>query len=177
MSTLSALNKTSLYRLIDVTQVARDKLPSFVKKIPLLYVPETKDVYEGKTSIFAHIAKPTVARREVPVQASNQSIATGGSSATQNPGGLEPGAWSFDTMGGFSDSYSSWANPNASTTDDQYFYSFLGGAPPAAAPGRPEPQTKQSFEGNKTGRNDDISSRMEAYKKQRESEFKAISRQ
>jgi hypothetical protein len=47
----------------------------------------------------------------------------------------------------------------------------------ALAPGPREPETKQSYEGQKAGRNDDISARMEQYKKMRETEFKGISRQ
>jgi len=58
---------------------------------------------------------------------------------------------------------------------DQNNYSFLGGF--AGAPQAPEPQTKQSYDGGKQGRNDDISKRMEEMKKARESEFKGISRQ
>jgi hypothetical protein len=46
----------------------------------------------------------------------------------------------------------------------------------AAAPTPQAPQTKQSFDGAKQGRNDDVSSRMEQMKKARESEFTGIAR-
>jgi hypothetical protein len=58
---------------------------------------------------------------------------------------------------------------------DQLRYTFLGGAP--TAPTAPEPETKQSYDGAKQGRNDDLAARMEQMKKARESEFKGISRQ
>jgi hypothetical protein len=60
--------------------------------------------------------------------------------------------------------------------DDQLQYSFLGGGAPAG-PAPREPETKQSYDGSKQGRNDDISSRLEQYKKVRETEFKGLSRQ
>ncbi len=117
--------------------------------------------------IYSYIAKPVVARREIPTQQAPLA------QAAATPKDYIP--WSFGTAGGFTDSYSSWENPSRPSTDDQLHYSFLGGAVTPA--GKPEPQTKQSFEGNKTGRNDDINARMEAMKKARESEFKGISRQ
>jgi hypothetical protein len=45
------------------------------------------------------------------------------------------------------------------------------------SPAPKEPETKQSYEGGKQGRNDDIGARMEQYKKVRETEFKGVSRQ
>jgi hypothetical protein len=58
--------------------------------------------------------------------------------------------------------------------DDQLQYSFLSGGPLAPTPS--EPATKQSYEGGKQGRNDDVTARMEQYKKVRETEFTGISR-
>jgi hypothetical protein len=59
--------------------------------------------------------------------------------------------------------------------NDQLQYTFLGSF--AGAPTAPEPQTKQSYEGGKQGRNDDLAARMEQMKKARDSEFKGVSRQ
>jgi hypothetical protein len=167
LETLKQLNKDSLCRIVYIDNKQRTELPAFLKSVPTLYVPESKDIYVGK-DIYSYIAKPVVARREIPTQ--QQAPMT---QAAATPKDYTP--WSFGTASGFTESYSSWENPGRMNTDDQLHYSFLGGAVTPAA--KPEPQTKQSFEGNKTGRNDDINSRMEAMKKARESEFKGISRQ
>jgi len=73
-----------------------------------------------------------------------------------------------------SDSYSSWDVPGNFMDSDQLQYTFLAGA---VAPGPKEPETKQSYEGGKQGRNEDLAARMEQMKKARDTEFKGISRQ
>ena len=168
LETLKQLNKDSLCRIVDIVGKQRGELPPFLKSVPTLYVPETKDVYVGK-DIYSYIAKPVTARREVPTTTPSQAppSATG-------PGGAYQ-AWSFSGTKSLTESYSSWDSPGKFSTDDQLNYTFLSG--PVSMPTNPEPQTKQSFDGNKAGRNDDISTRMEAMKKARESEFKGISRQ
>ena len=163
LETLKQLNKDSLCRMFYIDGKQRQELPGFLKSVPTLYVPESKDVYVGK-DIYSYIAKPVTARREVPVQQAQQA---------QAPKDYQ--AWSFSGAGSLTESFSSWENPSKFSTDDQLNYSFLGGSMSTPAP--PEPQTKQSFEGSKQGRNDDIASRMEQMKKARESEFKGITRQ
>lgn len=169
LETLKQLNKDSLCRIVYIDTKQRSELPAFLKSVPTLYVPESKDVYVGK-DIYSYIAKPVVARREIPTQQQSPMAQT----AAAGPKDYTP--WSFASAGGFTESYSSWDTPSRMNTEDQLHYSFLGGVA-AAPPAKPEPQTKQSFDGNKAGRNDDVSSRMEAMKKARESEFKGISRQ
>jgi hypothetical protein len=164
LETLKQLNKDTLCRLVYIDNKQRHELPPFLKSVPTLYVPDTKDTYVGK-DIYSYIAKPVVARREIPTQQAQQAAAAS----------KDYQAWSFAGTGSLTESYSSWESPGKFSTDDQLQYSFLGGGP--LAPTAPEPETKQSFEGNKSGRNDDISSRLEQYKKSRESEFKGISRQ
>jgi hypothetical protein len=167
IDTLTALNKQTLCRMISIEGVQRSQLPAFLKSVPTLYLPETNDIYVGK-DIFAYIAKPVAARREVPTNAPGGSTAA---SATTASGDLE--SWSFSTAGGFSDAYSSW-DGKASTTD-QLFYTFLGTEP--VAPGPAEPTTKQSYEGTKDGRNEDVASRLKRIQQARDSEFKGVSRQ
>lgn len=162
MDTLKQLNKDTLCRMFYIDGKQRHELPPFLKSVPTLYVPESKDVYVGK-DIYSYIAKPVVSRREVPVAQANP----------QAPKDYQ--AWSFSGAGSLTESFSSWETPSKFTTDDQLNYSFLGGSVSTPAP--QEPQTKQSFDGNKQGRNDDIASRMEQMKKARESEFKGIARQ
>lgn len=175
LDTLRTLNKQDLCRMFPIDGKQRHELPSFLQRVPTLYVPETKDVFVGQ-AIFGYIAKPVSARRDLP------TTATPSSAPALTPGaGTVPGApttpalesWSFGTSGGFSDSYSSWDGKSAATTD-QLHYSFLGG--PAPPPGAPEPTTKQSYDGDKTGRNDDLGSRLEQLQKQRDTEFKGVSR-
>ena len=177
VQTLKALNKQDLFRFFPIDGKSRAELPPFLKSVPTLYNPESKDVYVGK-DIYAYIAKPVAARREIPTTTPSQSAAqpTGARpGATAPPAGGEYQAWSFAGSGKITESYSSWDTPNRFTTDDQLSYSFLNG--PVATPAKPEPETKSSFEGNKQGRNDDISSRMEQMKKARDAEFKGIARQ
>ena len=166
IDTLNALNKQNLCRMVSIESVGdRRQLPDFLKSVPTLYLPETNDIYVGK-DIFAYISKPVAARREVPNNTPGSK-----QSATAASGDLE--SWSFSTAGGFSDSYSSW-DGNASTSD-QLFYTFLDGTP--LAPGPVEPQTKQSYEGAKDGRNEDVGSRLKKLQQSREAEFKGVTRQ
>jgi hypothetical protein len=165
IDTLTALNKQNLYRMIAIEQVDRSQLPAFLKSVPTLYVADTKDIYVGK-DIFGYISKPVAARREVPNNAPGTA-----KSATAATGDLE--SWSFSTAGGFSDSYSSWDGQTSTT--DQLFYTFLGGEP--TAPGPPEPQTKQSYDGMKDGRNEDVASRLKRLQQARDTEFKGVTRQ
>lgn len=162
IDTLTALNKQNLCRMISIEGVNRAQLPAFLKSVPTLYLPDTNDIYVGK-DIFAYISKSVAARREVPTNA--------GSAATAATGELE--SWSFSTASGFSDAYSSWDGKTSTT--DQLFYTFLGSEP--VAPGPPEPQTKQSYEGAKDGRNEDVGARLKRIQQARDSEFKGVSRQ
>lgn len=170
LETLKALNKDSLCRIVYIDGYQRQQLPSFLKSVPTLYLPESKDVYVGK-DIYAYISKPVTARREVPVQQTSSSGGLVGGA----PASTDYQAWSFEGKGSLSESYSSWENPTKFMESDQLMYTFLSGTP--SAPTAPEPQTKQSYEGGKQGRNDDLGARMEQMKKARESEFKGISRQ
>ena len=167
VETLKQLNKDTLCRMVPIDGKQRSELPAFLKSVPTLYVPDTKDIYVGK-DIYSYIAKPVTARREIPTATSS------GAAAAASSAPKDYQAWGFGGSG-FTDSYSSWEAPGKFMGDDQLQYSFLGGA--TATPGPKEPETKQSYDGAKQGRNDDISARMEQYKKVRESEFKGISRQ
>lgn len=163
VETLKQLNKDTLCRIVSIDGKQRADLPSFLKAVPTLYVPDTKDVYVGK-DIYSYIAKPVTARREIP---------TGTSTGSAPAASKDYQAWGFGGSG-FTDAYSSWESPGKFMGDDQLQYSFLGGG---AAAGPKEPETKQSYDGSKQGRNDDIANRLEQYKKVRETEFKGISRQ
>ena len=145
----------------------RQELPAFLKSVPTLYVPESKDVYIGK-DIYSYIAKPVQSRREIPTSTPAQAAQT----QAQPSGEYTP--WSFEGTGTLTDMYSSWDTPGK-FQNNELLYTFLGATTNTPAP--PEPQTKQSFDGVKAGRNDDISSRLEQYKKVRETEFKGIARQ
>jgi hypothetical protein len=166
VETLKQLNKDTLCRIVQIDGKQRSELPAFLKSVPTLYVPDTKDMYVGK-DIYSYIAKPVTARREIPTGTST------GAAAAASSAPKDYQAWGFGGSG-LTDSYSSWEAPGKHMGDDQLQYSFLSGGPLAPTP--TEPATKQSYEGGKQGRNDDVSARMEQYKKVRESEFTGISR-
>jgi hypothetical protein len=169
LDTLKALNKQGLCRMFLIDGKSREELPPFLKSVPTLYVPESKDVYIGK-DIYSYIAKPVQSRREIPTAQAGQQKAT-----PATPSG-DYQAWSFEG-GGLTDSYSSWEAPTKFMADDQLQYSFLGPSSAVDNTTPTAPPTKQSYDGAKQGRNDDISTRMEQMKKARESEFKGIARQ
>lgn len=166
IETLKGLNKAGLYKFILVESLPRDQFPSFLKKVPTVYVPETKEVVVGK-DIFGFIAKPTNSRKELPT---GPQIAQGGSSAAA-PGEYSP--WGFEGSGRLSESYSSWDNPSQSTSNGGSMWTFLDYVPtgtPAV-----EPATENTIK-SKTGGNNDVASRMEAMSLQREKEFGAVER-
>lgn len=172
IDTLKAMNKETLCRMFSIEGKQRHELPPFLKSVPTLYIPDSKDIYIGK-DIYSYIAKPVQARREIPAAQEPQRVQSQGAP----PATGDFSAWSFEGSTGLTDAYSSWDAPGKYNTDDQLQYSFLNGPAPAAAPNKPEPKTKQSYDGEKNGRNEDISSRLEEYKKVRESEFKGVARQ
>ena len=151
----------------------RNELPPFLKSVPTLYNPETKDVYIGK-DIYAYIAKPVTSRREVPTQQQPQVAAqqpTG--SKLSAPGNEGVQEWSFANSA-FTDTYSDWGAPSK-FSGDELRYTYIGNA--QYTPPQAEPETKQSYDGDKAGRNADLATRMEQMKKQREAEFAGPVRQ
>jgi hypothetical protein len=160
--------------MISIDGKTRDQLPPFLKSVPTLYNPETKDLYAGK-DIYAYIAKPVTSRREVPTQQQPQVAAQQptGSKLSAQGGNEGIQEWSF-AGSGFSDMYSDWAAPNKFVADELH-YTYIGNSQYTAP--QAEPETKQSYEGNKEGRNGDLASRMEAMQKQRDAEFAGPVRQ
>jgi len=168
IETLKALNKAGLYKFVKVESLQRNQIPAFLKAVPTLYVPETKDVIVGK-DIFGFIAKPTNARNEKPVAQS--AVATGGASSAA-PGEYSP--WGFEGTGQIGENYSLWDAPNKFASEGGSMYTFLDGS--AVASGAPQPVTQNTMSGEKTGSNTDVAQRMEAMQKQREKEFGGVSR-
>lgn len=170
VETLKGLNKMSLYRVVTVESLTRPQLAGlpFLKKVPTLYVPDTKEVVVGK-DIFGFISKPTNARNELPTKAGG--VASGGASA-QITGDIS--AWGFEGTHKLGESYSLWNDPGAFTSDGNSMYTFLGGAPTPSGPAGP--QTENTLGSSKSGTNSDVAARMEALQKQRENEFAGIQR-
>jgi hypothetical protein len=171
IETLKALNKAGLYKFVLVESLQRQQIPSFLKKVPTLYVPDTKEVVVGK-DIFGFIAKPTNARNELPTK--SEPIASGG--ASQQIGDIS--AWGFEGTGNLTEHYSSWDNPNAFTGVGGSMYTFLdqpivtqGGDVPSGK----GPDTENTIK-SKTGANTDVMARMEAMQNQRKNEFGGVSR-
>jgi hypothetical protein len=178
IETLKALNKTGLYKFIEVETLSRDqisKLPFKLAKVPTLYVTTTKEAVVGK-DIYGYIAKPTNARNEVP--AKQGSI---GNNAPDAPmGALSP--WGFEGSGKLTESYASWNTPTSFVSDGNSMYTFLGAAQQmmtggADIPVEKGPSTKNTLDDkSKTGSNEDVKARMELMQKQRETEFSQIER-
>ena len=180
IETLKALNKAGLYKFILVESLARNQIPAFLKAVPTLYNPETKDVIVGK-DIYGYIAKPTNSRKEIP--AKEGSIQANGSQGRDAPiGELSP--WGFEGGSRLTESYSLWDAPTSFASDGGSMYTFLDGG----APSRPQntnaaglsagdaPQSQNTIAKSKTGSNDDVKARMEAMQKQRETEFAGVAR-
>lgn len=172
IETLKALNKAGLYKFVLVESLPRDQIPSFLKKVPTLYIPDTKDVVVGK-DIFGYIAKPTNSRKELPT---GPAIAQGGASAAA-PGEYSP--WGFEGTGKLGESFSDWNNPTGFMNQGGSMWTFLdspittqGGA---GVRGQPEPTSENTIK-SKSGTNSDVASRMEAMTLQREKEFGGVSR-
>lgn len=175
IETLKGLNKAGLYKFILVESLPRNQIPAFLKKVPTLYIPETKEVIVGKAEIFAQIAKPTNARKELPTK---QEVASGGSSE-QIMGDIS--AWGFEGTGSLTEHYSDWNAPTSFTAAGGSMYTFLSDPIPtgtSSAAGVPSSGgvTSENTIKSKTGSNDDIAIRMAAMEEQRKKEFGGVSR-
>ena len=178
LETLKALNKISLYKLIQVETIPRAQIPSFLKSVPTLYNNETKDVVVGK-DIYGYIAKPTNSRKEIP-QKEGAVTANGQVSKDQPIGDLTP--WGFEGAGSLTESYSLWDAPSSFAMGGGSMYTFLDGSGTvstggAGLPSSDGPSTKNTLNDNsKTGSNDDVKRKLEMIQKQRETEFSGVSR-
>jgi hypothetical protein len=173
IETLKALNKSGLYKFVLVESLARTQIPPFLKKVPTLYVPDSKEVIIGK-DIFGYISKPTNSRKELPTK-DQQGVPTG--SAPQG----DISAWGFEGMGKLSESFSSWDTPTSFTSEGNSLYTFLGQSMPTttssmAGKSGADATKSENTSKSKTGTNDDIASRLEALESQRKNEFSGISR-
>jgi glutaredoxin-related protein len=177
IETLKALNKSSLYKFVLINKATpRDKIPAFLKAVPTLYVPETKDVIIGK-DIYGFIAKPTNARNEKPIKETNSAGAAISGPPQQSSAG-DYSAWGFEGQG-LSESYSLWDAPSEFASSGGSMYTFLDSAPTnTGGAGMPTdgPETKNTIAKSKTGSNGDVAARMEAMANQRKSEFGSIER-
>ena len=170
IQTLQGLNKASLYRFVCIDTTPRHLIPGEIRAVPAVYNPQTKEVLSGKNAIFAQVAKPVQARREIPTDR-----------ALAGPG--EPGAWSFATAAGFTDGYTPF-DTETRMPDDQLFFSYLGPGGDevglsggSAGPMRPDAGRSDANDGgSRTGRNDDVQARLEQMNAQRAAEFKGVSR-
>lgn len=178
IETLKGLNKSGLYKFILVESLARDQIPAFLKKVPTLYIPTTKEVIVGKNEIFGYIAKPTNARNELPTKASESSSNAAPQAGTNQPIG-DISAWGFEGKGSLTEHYSSWDSPTSFTAEAGSMYTFLN-EPIVNQGGAGLPSGKQVESENtiksKTGSNEDVAARMAAMEEQRKKEFGTTSR-
>jgi hypothetical protein len=173
IETIKGLNKAGLYKFILVESLPRDKFPAFLKKVPTLYVPDTKEVVIGK-DIYGYIAKPTNSRKEVP------SKNDAGVSAPNQFGDLS--AWGFEGQGMIGESYSLWDTPgqfvNQEGTSRYTFLDGSSGAPtPGGLPSSGGPTSKNTLDDKtKSATNSDVQARLEQMNNQRKSEFGGVTR-
>lgn len=172
IETLKGLNKAGLYKFILIESLPRDQIPSFLKKVPTLYIPSTKEVIVGKNEIFGYIAKPTNARNELPTK-SDEAVPQ--SASTQVIGDIS--AWGFEGTKNLTENYSSWDSPTSYTMTGGSMYTFLdqpisnqGGAGLAVGKQVESENTIKS----KTGSNDDVAARMAMMEEQRNKEFGVV---
>jgi hypothetical protein len=165
IETLKALNKAGLYKFILVESLARNQIPEFLKKVPTLYNPESKEVVVGK-DIFGYIAKPTNSRKELPTK-------EGGAATNTFTGDVS--AWGFEGTGKLSDGYSSWDTPTSFQSDGNSMYTFLNESLPRQGGNVDGPSSENTIK-SKTGSNSDINSRLEALQAERKNEFSGIQR-
>lgn len=163
VGTIQALNKASLFRFVDVLTTPRQFLPPDLKNVPTLLFPQTKQLVVGKANIFAHLSKPVESRREIP---------TPRAPPTQP---AEPMFWSFSESG-MSSGFSSF-DGQTKVAEDQLRYSFLDGEIKTSGQEVINPTTTDGEGGSKTGRNNDVTSRMESMQAMREAEFNPTARQ
>jgi hypothetical protein len=161
--TIQALNKASLFRFVDVLNTPRNFLPPDLKSVPTLLFPQNKQYVVGKSNIFAHLSKPVESRREIPTPRA----------APTQP--AEPLFWSFNESS-MSSGYSSF-DGQTKLPEDQLRYSYLDGEIRTSGQDVQIPQTSDGEGGSKTGRNNDVTSRMETMQSMRDAEFKTPTRQ
>jgi hypothetical protein len=154
LETLKALNKSSLYKFILVETLPRHQIPSFLKKVPTLYNPESKEVIVGK-DIFGYIGKPTNSRAELPSKEQQQPVG-------------DISAWGFEGKGGLTEAFSDWNSPTSFSSEGNSLYTFLNGSTPS---GPQEPKSENTLQDNS-----ELSQRMKAMEDQRKKEFGGIQR-
>jgi len=172
IETLKGLNKSGLYKFILVESLPRNQIPSFLKKVPTLYIPDTKDVLIGQ-DIYGFIAKPTNARKELPTK---EPVASGGASQ-QIMGDIS--AWGFEGQRSLTETYSSWDTPSSFTAAGGSMYTFLDQAITSVAGGDLPKSGGTNSENtikSKTGSNEDVAARMAAMEEQRKKEFTTVDR-
>lgn len=179
IETLKGLNKSGLYKFILIESLAREQIPAFLKKVPTLYIPTTKEVIVGKNEIFGYIAKPTNARNELPTKPEDSQAPP---NASNQPIG-DISAWGFEGTKNLTENYSSWDSPTSHTTMGGSMYTFLnepilnqGGAGlPNNLPSGKQVESENTIK-SKTGSNDDVAARMASMEEQRNKEFGTVER-
>ncbi len=162
VGTIQALNKASLFRFVDVQTTPRQFLPPDLKNVPTLFFPQSKQMLVGKANIFAHLSKPVESRREIPTP---RVAATAPA---------EPLFWSFNESG-MSSGFSSF-DGTTKVAEDQLRYSYLDGEIKTSGQEVINPTTMDGEGGSKSGRNNDVTSRMESMQAMREAEFNPTAR-
>lgn len=161
IETIQALNKASLFRFVNIDTTPRHLFPPELKAVPTMIFPDTKQVLAGKAAIFAQLSKPVQSRREVPTPRAEPAKPA------------EPLFWSFNesTM---SSGYSSF-DGTTKTAEDQLRFSYLDGEMRTSGQDVVNP-TGDDSGASKTGRNNDVLSRLESLQSTRDTEYSPVAR-
>jgi hypothetical protein len=162
IGTIQALNKASLFRFVDVLTPPPQFLPPHLTNVPTLFFPQSKQMLVGKANIFAHLSKPVESRREIPTPRVAPTAPA------------EPLFWSFNESG-MSSGFSSF-DGTTKVAEDQLRYSYLDGEIKTSGQEVINPTTMDGEGGSKSGRNNDVTSRMESMQAMREAEFNPTAR-
>jgi len=177
IETLKAFNKMNLYKFYRVEDIPRDKIPPYLKAVPTLYNPETKQLLVSLSQILGEISKPSDARSDVPVK---EVQAKDNLTAADS---LEP--WNFTGKNMLTEAFSMWnQNPNApaefSVTDSGLYTSWAQGITPEQprnmqGAGQAAPSSQNTM-GGKGSAQSEIDQRMKAMESERKNSFAAVSR-
>ena len=160
IQTLQTLNKVSMFKYVEVESIPRNQMPKYLKVIPTVFVPETQTVIETKNNIFSFISKPTNSRKESPVKGTFDVS-----------GEYTPFDTNFSKLG---ETYSMWDSPTSFTNKGGSLFTFLDSSEGNGSSAFTRTNTDSVITNDSS--NDDVSARLEALTKQRESEFSGISR-
>jgi hypothetical protein len=149
-----------MFRYVEIQSIPKNQIPKYLKVVPTVFIPETQTVVETKNNIFALISKPTNSRKESPVKGTFEAANSD----------YTPFDYNFTKLG---ETYSFWDTPTNFSNKGGSLFTFLDGSEGNGSSAFTKPTVNTNIDDSS---NEDVSARLEALTKQRESEFSGISR-